>query len=179
MNHLLDEVKRRLRYEPQTGLIFWRDGNLRAGKQAFTYKNKRGYFSSTFRHSSGTTSLSAHRVAWALHFSQWPTGQIDHINGDRSDNRIENLRDVINAENAKNMSLSKSNSSGVCGVYRHSQTKKWTAQINVNGRAIGLGCFDLFSEAVIARKAAERVLGYHENHGKRQTNDMLAGDLNK
>ena len=166
-----DEVKSRFNYCKDSGLIFWADGR-RKGKQAFTYTSKRGYHVTTFRGKGGETTLAAHRVAWALHHGNWPSGQIDHINGDKTDNRICNLRDVVNAENARNSAMKSNNTSGVSGVYLHKQTGKWCAQINAFGKTVGLGLFVEKRDAVIARKAAERVLGYHQNHG-RKTQDMI------
>ena len=164
----VEELRKRFRYEPDTGHIFWRTG-IRAPRRAFTYIGKRGYAVTTFRswRSAKRITLSAHRTAWALHYCEHPTGNIDHINGDRVDNRIANLRDVVSAENARNVAVGSNNSSGVIGVYRHSQMPKWTAQINAFGKTVGLGCFTRFEDAVIARKAAERVLGYHPNHGRK------------
>ena len=80
--------------------------------------------------------------------------------------RSANLRDVTNAENARNMAMSSLNSSGVSGVYLHRQTGKWCAQIRAFGKTIGLGLFSDKADAIIARKAAERVLNYHPNHGR-------------
>lgn len=162
----VEELKSRLRYDADTGLIFWKEGERRAGRQAFTYVSARGYCVTTFRGKEGETTLAAHRVAWALHYGEFPSGQIDHINGIRTDNRISNLRDVVNAENAKNLAMKSSNTSGVTGVYLHKQTGKWCAQINAFGKTIGLGLFTQKNEAIIARKAAERVLNYHPNHGR-------------
>ena len=159
-------LKKRLRLDPETGFIFWREGERNAGKRAFTYVSKRGYHASTFRHDGKATTLSAHRVAWVLWHGDYPTGQIDHINGNRLDNSPENLRDVVNAENAKNMAMKANNMSGVTGVYRHNMTGKWCAQINAFGKTVGLGLFTSKRDAVIARKAAERVLGYSPRHGR-------------
>ncbi len=173
MQVTVEELKRRLRYDPETGHIFWREGQLRAGKRAFTYKSKRGYNVSTYKSNGECTTLAAHRVAWALHYGAFPSGQVDHINGDRTDNRIANLRDVVNAENARNSAMNSNNTSGVCGVYLHRQTGKWCAQISAFGKTVGLGLFADKSDAVIARKAAERVLGYHPNHGRAPTQDRI------
>lgn len=174
MSACVSELESRLRYDPETGFIYWREGERRAGNRAFTYKSKRGYLVTTFRGRDGETTLSAHRVAWALHYGEWPSGQIDHINGDRTDNRIVNLRDVVNAENAKNSAMNSNNTSGVNGVYLHRQTGKWCAQINAFGKTVGLGLFKEMADAIIARKAAERVLGYSKNHGRKAaTQDKL------
>jgi len=165
---VIAELRARLRYEPDTGLLYWRDGEKFSGRRAFAHVSSRGYNATSIkiRSTGKLTTMSAHRVAWAIHYGEHPTGQIDHINGNKTDNRISNLRDVVNAENAKNLAMKSNNTSGVNGVYKHSQTGKWTAQINAGGKTIGLGCFERIEDAIIARKAAERVLMYHENHGR-------------
>lgn len=161
-------LKERVDYNANTGALTWASTHRRAGKPAFNYTSKRGYLVGNIRHLGKARLLPAHRVAWVLHYGNWPSGQIDHINGMRTDNRIENLRDVTNAENAKNMAMKSLNTSGVTGVYLHKQTGKWCAQINAFGKTVGLGLFSERSEAIIARKAAERVLGYHPNHGRQK-----------
>jgi hypothetical protein len=162
-----EELRSRLEYNPETGLLYWKKGSPRAGKEAFTTVNTRGYKATTFRPRNGpATTLSAHRAAWAIHYGEFPSGIIDHINGDKTDNRIKNLRDVTNAENARNSALGRKNKSGVLGVFVHKQTGKWCAQISAFGKHVGLGLFSSQSDAIIARKAAERVLGYHPNHGR-------------
>ena len=181
-------LRKLMRYEPDTGKLFWiertqenfpsakpgalRMWNLRmAGRPALNYSGHRGYLVGSFK----PHTLTAHRVAWAIHYGEHPVGQVDHINGNRQDNRISNLRDVTNAENARNIALSKLNTSGVPGVYLHKQTNKWCAQIAAFGRTVSIGLFEEFGDAVIARKAAERVLSYHPNHGRPNiTQDAVA-----
>jgi hypothetical protein len=107
----------------------------------------------------------AHRVAWAMHYGEWPEGVIDHINGDGLDNRISNLRSVGAAENGKNAKLSKNNRSGVPGV-SITREGNWKARIGHNMASITIGTFKTFDEAVAARRNAERELGYHPNHGR-------------
>lgn len=66
---------------------------------------------------NGKTYLE-HRLVWLLHKGVWPTGQLDHINGDRSDNRIENLREASNGQNRANSKVNKNNlSTGIEGIY--------------------------------------------------------------
>ncbi|NDK37109.1 HNH endonuclease signature motif containing protein [Rhodovulum sulfidophilum] len=167
-------LRERLSYDAGTGLLFWRmranaipGWNTKyAGKQAFTHISKHGYCVTNLRVGGRSVTISAHRAAWAIHYGEWPSGQIDHVNGVRTDNRLVNLRDVVNAENAMNMAMKANNTSGVNGVYRHRQTGKWCAQISAFGKTVGLGLFAEKEHALIARKAAERALGYHPNHGR-------------
>jgi hypothetical protein len=105
----------------------------------------------------------AHRLIWVHVHGVWPLHQIDHINHKRNDNRIENLRDT--KENALNQSTPKNNSSGVVGVCWHKPSKKWQAQIRVNGKQIHLGGHLRKEDAIQARKEAERKYGFHPNHG--------------
>ena len=104
----------------------------------------------------------AHRVIYAMFYSKWPSNQIDHINGNRSDNRIVNIRDVTSVENGRNRKKYSNNSSGVNGVYYHNGYKKWVAQI---GRK-HIGSYFDFNDAVEARTAADLEYSYHENHGR-------------
>lgn len=131
-----------------------------AGKEAFTSKNGKGY------RSGGIFYLifDAHLVAWAIATGAWPTLHIDHINGDKADNRFANLREVTNAENLKNKSLYANNTSGQVGVHR--EGGRWSARISVRGVYRRIGNFASFEEACQARKNAEAALGYHANHGR-------------
>ena len=173
-----------LDYDPNTGAFSWRPRAAKdfpqdcapstpqslaemwnkkfAGKPALNYLSKRGYLVGTVK----PRTIAAHRAAWAHFHGAWPSAQIDHINGDRTDNRIENLRCVENAINAKNMARSSRNTSGVTGVFWAAHVGKWTAQIWNDGKARHLGLFDSFAEAVAVRKRAERDAGYHANHGR-------------
>jgi HNH endonuclease len=142
------------------GFAVWNGRN--AGKKTLTAIDFNGY--AIFRFQRKT--YCAHRVIWAYHYGEWPTGQIDHINHDRADNRLENLRDVTHAENAKNQRIRSTNKSGFIGVSWFSQTKKWKSSIFSNGKTKHLGYFSEKSAAVAARKNAERKIGFHPNHGK-------------
>jgi hypothetical protein len=132
------------------------------GKKVFTSRDDDGYL----RVRLFGRSYPAHRVIWALHYGKWPEGQIDHINGDPADNRIENLRDVSHAENGRNQRLHRTNTSGFAGVNWRARSRRWLASITVNGRRKHIGCFAALADAVAARKAAEAALGYHPNHGR-------------
>lgn len=85
-----------------------------------------------------------HRVIWFLLKGRWPENDIDHINGDKQDNRIENLRDVVDSVNLHNVSKpNKDNStSRLRGVHRHSQNGNWVSQITFKSKLYHIGVFD-------------------------------------
>lgn len=109
----------------------------------------------------------AYRLIFAYHYGRWPLDELDHIDGDPGNDRIENLREVSHAENMKNRKMTGATKTGVLGVQLYKPTGKWRAKIRVGGRCFYLGYFDDFSEAVAARQAAEVYHGFHENHGRR------------
>ena len=111
-------------------------------------------------------STGAHRVAWFLHYGKWPDGFIDHINHDRSDNRIGNLRLVSRSDNARNQKLHSHNVSGFNGVSYHKKRQEWRAVIQVDGKKKWVGAFKTKGEAIAARQIANMVYGFHENHGE-------------
>lgn len=104
-------------------------------------------------------------MIWILEKGEYPDGFIDHINGVITDNRIENLRLVSPQENTKNISLSCRNTSGCLGVSR-GPSGTWLARIQHEGKSTHIGSYQDKSHAIIARQAAEKVLGFHPNHGR-------------
>lgn len=110
-------------------------------------------------------SNKAHRIIWAMAHGRWPN-EIDHINGEKADNRLTNLREVTHQENQCNRKTDKDNKSGVMGVGWHKVRAKWRADIKVNGKHFHLGYFDNISDAVLARIEGENRYGFHPNHGR-------------
>ena len=100
----------------------------------------------------------AHRLAWFYVHGEWPAEQMDHINGDRSDNRIANLREATQSGNGQNKKMQRNNTSGCIGVTWSKRRKKWLAKIGVAGKVSYLGYFDIFDDAVAARKEAKLAL---------------------
>lgn len=160
-------LRQLLRYNPETGRLFWKERrrdmfaddrafgcwNKRfAGREAFTGTEVSGYRCAKVL----SVALKAHRVAWAMHYGEWPIGHIDHINGSRSDNRIANLRLATPAENARNRRLQCNNSSGFKGVSWDAEAKKWKAHIKTGGVKVNLGRFEDRSDAARAYNAAAR-----------------------
>lgn len=165
-----DYLRQRLRYEADTGRFFWREASCMpacwngryAGKEALTFIDKDGYL----RGSVCGRGVAAHRVAWAIHYGEWPKHTIDHINQDPSDNRIENLRDVSVKENSRNQRLRKNNTSGAVGVYFDKRRGKWQARIQAGKKYRSLGMYIDKSDAISAYRVAAREIGMHPNHGK-------------
>jgi len=161
----LATARKYLKYYHTSGRLVWKISNsnsVKAGQEA-------GCLPPTgYRQIKIEGKLyKAHRVCWLLYHGRMPSGQIDHINGDPSDNRIKNLRVVSNAENGKNQKRHCKNTSGCTGVYWYKASSKWQAEIMVDGRHIHLGYFTDFEDAVSARKRAERKYGFHLNHGRK------------
>lgn len=170
-----------LDYDPDTGRLVWKEraphqfpagenthpgvcqmwNKQRAGKEALT-ANINGYKVGAVM----TVRVYAHRVAWAIHYGEWPEHDIDHINGDRGDNRIVNLRAAPRYENNRNRRMNRRNTSGVTGVHYAKTVGKWMASITVEGVKKNLGMYDQKEDAISARQKAERDYGYHPRHGR-------------
>ena len=107
-----------------------------------------------------------HRLAFLYIHGRLPFPETDHINGDRGDNRIDNLREVTSTENNQNMSTRSDNTSGCTGFTFRTERGKWKASIKVNKKLIILGDFLDWFDAVCARKSAELRFGFHPNHAR-------------
>lgn len=158
-------LKELLDYDPDTGVFRWRIHKppIILGKEAGN-KSTIGYM----RINVDVKSYYSHRLAWLYMYGHLPENEIDHINHNRSDNRIANLREVTHSQNHRNQSLQKSNTSGVVGVCWVRSKGKWLAQITAKGKHMYLGIFESFGDAVAARKKAEIIHRFHKNHGDRK-----------
>jgi hypothetical protein len=152
-----DEVRRLLKYEPDTGTFYWGvdTWNTSVGDIAGS-RQSRGYW-----HIKINRRLyMAHRLAWLFVTGEWPIGHVDHINGNRSDNRFANLRIATGSENAWNSSIRSNNACGYKGVHYKKAIKKFVAQIHVGWRVRHLGVFHTAVEAHSAYwKAAQEHFG--------------------
>jgi hypothetical protein len=137
------ELKDLLHYDQDTGIFTWliSRGSIKSGKKInnsiFDYTNIK----------INKKSYRAHRLAWLYIYGYIPINQIDHINGNKSDNRLCNLREVTNQQNQFNSPIRKDNKSGVKGVHWHKKQNKWVANLHINGKAKQLGSFDNLEEA--------------------------------
>lgn len=149
----INELRHALRYDADTGRFFWRQrrGNVPEGAETGLCGNARGYRIIGWRN----RLYVAHRLGWALYHGKWPEQDIDHINGDRSDNRIGNLRLATRSENMQNAKTPVHNSSGYRGVHWHAKAKKWRAVIWKDKRPYHLGFFDAVTDAAEAYRAAK------------------------
>lgn len=108
-----------------------------------------------------------HRLVWEMHYGEIPSGMtIDHEDGNGLNNRLENLRLVPMAINAKNARCPITNTSGVSGVSWVGRAGKWRAYLRHNGKQVFLGYFALKDEAAAAVRSARAAFGYHPNHGR-------------
>jgi len=150
-------------YNPKTGELLNKRtrGRARSGKTAGCTCSRRGYSLLGI----DSKVYSTHRVIWFIQFGYWPN-EIDHINGIRNDNRLENLREVTARENSKNTAMRYDNTSGVVGVTWTRDRGKWKAQTYINGKNRLVGYFDDLDEAAEAVARVRRENGYTERHGQ-------------
>ena len=161
-----EEAKELFHYEPSSGKLIRRvttsnraiagtevANGASNGKYKFVHYKKKAYL--------------VHRICMLLAYGECPDNvQVDHISHDRGDNRLCNLRFVSNAENSKNHSFNKNNSSGITGVYYNKDKRKYQAYIMLNFKSKYIGRYDTLEDAARARKSAEFLYGFHPNHGQ-------------
>ena len=149
----ITELRKMLSYDPDTGVLTWRHRetnspgwNTRfAGTQALNTRHSDGYRMGKIN----CVRMYAHRAAWALHHGSWPSEQIDHINGNRSDNRMPNLQEATASENAKNRRV-QPRVSGVPCVWWVEGSQKWRVLKRAGGQRHELGSFHCIGQAIQA-----------------------------
>lgn len=147
-------VRSQLSYAPETGVLRWlKSGPSRRKSLVAGTITAEGYLRTHFNNHF----LLNHRLAWFITYGYWPTNQIDHINGDRADNRLCNLREVDNQRNTQNRVAAHSNNiSRLLGVRKRKQ--RFMARILVNGTPHHLGTYPTAEEAHAAYLQAKRSL---------------------
>lgn len=171
MTNLIDQATVKEWFHYESGKLFWKKrplySKVYAGDEAGcilkSKHNKTFYRIVKFR----KIIYKVHNLIWILHYEFIPQGfEPDHIDHNGLNNLINNLRLVKHIENQHNISKSKSNTSGITGVYYSIPDKKWRARIGVKSKYISLGSFKNLSDAARARKKAELKYGFHKNHGR-------------
>lgn len=141
-----ERLMRVLDYSPDTGVFTWINGNSRNVNPGDIagYKNSCGYIKIRV----GSSLFFAHRLAWIYVYGEDIDGhEIDHINGDKSDNRICYLRISSHQQNMFNMKKKSTNKSGVKGVHFDKRCNKWRAQTSINKKRVHIGLFDTIESA--------------------------------
>lgn len=150
-----ENLRNTLNYDKETGLFRWivkRKGIEKSGIAGRI--TDQGYRVICIDYKQ----YRAHRLAWLYIYGEWPPHEIDHINGIRSDNRIENLRSATHKQNRRNSLMYASNKTGFKGVYFYKQKKKWVAQIKMDGTTKYLGIFSKPEDAYEAYCNAGKLL---------------------
>jgi hypothetical protein len=150
-NFDFEKLRQAFTYFPKTGVLIRNsNGKSMSGLDAYGYIQL-GYLKKMYK---------AHRIIWAIVHGEFPKGHIDHINGERADNRIDNLRVVTHQQNVHNQQKkNKRNKSGYVGVCWNKRSAKWQATIHANGASIYLGVFHSAEKAHEAYLSAKLI--YH------------------
>lgn len=152
------EVRENLSYDPETGIFHWIKPNI--GRKLGSVAGHRCSISGYVEIRMCGRLHRAHRLAWVHVHGEWPKHEIDHVNRDRRDNRIANLRSATRAENARNVPSHAGSTSKYRGVSWNAARGKWVAQIYIGGRNRRLGTFADEDAAHRAyRAAADKAFG--------------------
>lgn len=153
----VDLVRATFDYDDHSGQLIWRrraGARVVLGATAGTLNRQIGYLVVRL---AGRLHY-VHRLVWLHVYGNWPADQIDHIDRDKTNNRLHNLRQATNAQNRQNMPVQRNNTSGCSGVYFHKQRGKWAAEIKHNRKKRHLGLFCAKEDAVHAYQQAKRAL---------------------
>lgn len=150
------ELKQLLHYDPETGLIYWkiaRSNRIKAGQLAGT-KDGCGYLGISINRKT----YRNHRLIWLYMYGHFPEQVIDHIDGNKLNNKLCNLRHVSQQKNMFNYSGNKLNTSGWTGVSYDKARNKYAAYIHHNNKKVNLGRFTTAEEANKVRLQAKNRL---------------------
>jgi hypothetical protein len=157
-----DKVKELFEY--RDGALFWRvstTNSIKVGQKAGTAVNDAGYEMLGI----GGKIYRTHRIIFMYHYGYFPN-KIDHIDGNRANNKIENLRPATNAENSRNTKISKRNKSGIKGVCWANHVNKWMVQVRHGSSKKYFGLYDDLELAeLVAIEARDKFHKEYANHG--------------
>jgi len=152
-------------FEYRDGLLYWK-GISHPNKQNLLDKPAGSIHKTGYRHITWRGKpQKAHRLIFMLHHGYMPK-EVDHINGDRADNRIDNLREVTRSENQCNRGALSSNTSGYPGVSWHARSKAWVVRLMKNGKSYALGYFKDLELAGLVSAEARAI--YHGQYARTQ-----------
>ena len=158
----IDLARSLLDYDPDTGVLRWRKNRTVGTKAGDIAGSPTGDGYQKIRLLG--KPYRAHRVAFAMYYNRQPAEQLDHIDGDRGNNKIANLREATNSQNAMNMKIASAHSVGVKNV--SIDKKKYVVRLQANGNLFRIGRFDTLNEASeAAKKAREFIHGEFARHG--------------
>lgn len=134
-----EAIRKIMSYDAQAGIISW----LAVGKGIAGLADERGYIKIYMLRKQ----YRAHRVAWLLHYGEWPSSSIDHIDMDKANNKMSNLRLATKSQNSCNKAVQSNNTSGFKGVTYNARDGFYQARIRLNGKTHSLGYFKDAAEA--------------------------------
>lgn len=147
-----ERLRSLISYDPDTGNFIWLVAHrgIVVGSEAGSLDRDGGYIQIGVDH----RLYRAHRLAWLYMTGDWPI-EVDHKNGNRADNRWDNLREATRSQNNANGKRRADNTSGHKGISWDSRRGRWHAYININSKRRNLGCFREIESAIAARASAE------------------------
>ena len=162
----MEYLKEYLIYDPDNGKFFWKKESLnkarKVGEEAGSYAGN-GYSIICVENKR----FSGHRLAWYFYYGEWPDFHIDHMDGDKQNNKINNLRKSNPSVNMKNRGLNKNNTTGYSGIQK--SRNKWRVRVRIDGKLLNFGTYDNIEDAVRVRNEVYIEYGFHPNHGKRES----------
>ena len=159
----IEELQQTFAYDPNTGIIKWNRKTTRKTKKGkIAGSRSNGYINIQFN----KTCYYAHRLAFLLHTGQWPSKQIDHINGVKDDNRWMNLRLATMRENHMNIKKQSNNTSGHKNVHFCKTRNKWIAKVKISKTKHKQSCFESLEAAV--QKAKELRTTYYKEFARHE-----------
>ena len=161
-----EEPRKRYHYDPETGIFTSR----RNGRKLWRVEARNGYV--RVRINIGKKIVYAHRLAWLYMTGEWPDFEIDHSDRDGGNNRWENLRDGTGI-NKRNLSISRSNTSGITGICWNGKVNRWRASGRVKidsgkTKQVHIGYFKSIEDAALEVLEFRLANGYDEGHGQKR-----------
>ena len=163
-----EELKKILHYDPEIGVFTWllkKSNRIKVGQIAGSRQVDILCGKAYIRIKISKKMYLAHRLAVLYITGNLPENEVDHLDGNGTNNKWKNIRCVSAIENQRNRRLQSNNSSGIGGVYWHVRNGKWHVRTWIGSKLIHLGYYDNLLDAASVKKSAEIKYGFHKNHG--------------